>query len=188
MDDNALPKIAILGAGPIGLEAALYARYLGYCAEVFERGEGSTLNLHDGGESMLDGPFREHASPLGVAALAAQDTKWKCPAGSAMLTAAEYERAYLRPLAESDLIADSLHLGMEVQSLSRGEEDAWRINCRSHAGHDSVFTAEVLLDISGARSKLFVEANNERRAGSNNRAAQFSQSGRRFLCPREQKL
>ena len=31
-------KIAILGAGPIGLEAALYDRYLGYEVDVFERG------------------------------------------------------------------------------------------------------------------------------------------------------
>ena len=31
-------KLAILGAGPIGLEAALYARFLGYEVEVFDRG------------------------------------------------------------------------------------------------------------------------------------------------------
>ncbi|HKD37575.1 MAG TPA: FAD-dependent oxidoreductase, partial [Pirellulales bacterium] len=31
-------RIAVLGAGPIGLEAALYARYLGYEVDVYERG------------------------------------------------------------------------------------------------------------------------------------------------------
>ena len=32
-------RIAILGAGPIGLEAALYARYLGYDVDLYERGK-----------------------------------------------------------------------------------------------------------------------------------------------------
>ena len=32
-------RLAILGAGPIGLETALYARFLGYAVDVYERGE-----------------------------------------------------------------------------------------------------------------------------------------------------
>ena len=37
-------KVVVIGAGPIGVEAALYARYLGYQVEVFERGKiGSHL-------------------------------------------------------------------------------------------------------------------------------------------------
>ncbi|HVW37886.1 MAG TPA: FAD-dependent oxidoreductase, partial [Pirellulales bacterium] len=34
-------RIAILGAGPIGLEAALYARYLGYDVDIYERGRAA---------------------------------------------------------------------------------------------------------------------------------------------------
>jgi len=30
-------RLVILGAGPIGLEAALYARFLGYDVEIFEQ-------------------------------------------------------------------------------------------------------------------------------------------------------
>jgi len=33
-----LPRLAVLGAGPIGLEMALYARRLGYPVTVYERG------------------------------------------------------------------------------------------------------------------------------------------------------
>jgi len=33
------PTIAILGAGPIGLESALYGRFLGYDVHVYEREE-----------------------------------------------------------------------------------------------------------------------------------------------------
>ncbi len=155
MDDDSQPRLVILGAGPIGLEATLYARYLGYSAEVFGRGELPALSVHDAGERILDGPFREHASTLGVAALAAQNSKWQCPAGATILSAAEYYRSYLAPLAESDLIADSLRLGMEVQSVNRSEIGAWRIGCRSHTGYESEFAADGLIDITGSGSDFF---------------------------------
>ncbi len=32
-------RIAVIGAGPLGLEAALYGRYLGYDVQVFEQGD-----------------------------------------------------------------------------------------------------------------------------------------------------
>lgn len=155
MDDDSQPRLVILGAGPIGLEAALYARYLGYSAEVFGRGKLPALSIHDAGERMLDGPFREHASTLGVAALAAQNSKWQCPAGSTILTAAEYYHSYLAPLAESDLIADSLRLGMEVQCVNRSEVDTWQISCCSQTGYESAFAADALIDTTGAGSACF---------------------------------
>ena len=41
-------RIAILGAGPIGLEAALYARTLGHTVMVFEQGQ-----VADGGQMLM---------------------------------------------------------------------------------------------------------------------------------------
>ncbi|TWU24668.1 FAD-dependent oxidoreductase [Bythopirellula polymerisocia] len=161
MDDDSQPRVVILGAGPIGLETALYARYLGYSAEVIERSVQPAQSMHDAGEILLNGSFGEHASTLGVAALKAQDSKWHCPAGSAKLSASEYCQCYLRPLAESDLLADSLHLGMEVQRISHDDEDGWRISCHSSSGHESVFTSEVVLDISGTDSDHFVKVEGE---------------------------
>ena len=37
-EEDYTPRIVVLGAGPIGLEAAIYARYLGYEVAVVERG------------------------------------------------------------------------------------------------------------------------------------------------------
>ena len=36
------PRIAILGAGPVGLEAALYARSLKFSVALYERGRAAT--------------------------------------------------------------------------------------------------------------------------------------------------
>ena len=157
MNDESQPRIAILGAGPIGIEVALYARYLGYNVEVFERGKHPAARVLNAGETMLDGPFSDHASRLGVAALMAQDSQWQCPAGSALLSAVEYYHAYLSPLAESDLIADALRLEMNVYRVSLDEEIDWQIFCRDSAGHESVYAAEVVVDATGMESAVFVE-------------------------------
>jgi len=78
-------RIAILGAGPIGLETALYARYLGYPVQLFERGESATANVLAWGHVHLFTPARMNISPLGVAALQAQDPKWQCPIPEGLL-------------------------------------------------------------------------------------------------------
>jgi NADPH-dependent 2,4-dienoyl-CoA reductase/sulfur reductase-like enzyme len=79
-------RIAILGAGPTGLEAALYARFLGYDVDVYERSRVAE-NLLRLGPQPLWVPWRLVPSPLAVAALEAQDASWRIPAADEMLTA-----------------------------------------------------------------------------------------------------
>ena len=43
MKSPSLPRLAILGAGPIGLEAALYARSLEYPVTVYDAGQAAAL-------------------------------------------------------------------------------------------------------------------------------------------------
>ena len=64
-------RIAILGAGPIGVETALYARFLGYDVDLYERQEVAA-NLLRWGHVRMFSPFSWNSSPLGLAALAAQ--------------------------------------------------------------------------------------------------------------------
>ena len=96
-------RIAILGAGPIGLEAALYARYLGYDVDIYERGYVAEGVRH-WGHARLFTPFQSLSSPLGLAAIAAQDPNWEPPAPDALLTGDEWVDRYVLPLAQTDLL------------------------------------------------------------------------------------
>ncbi len=111
-------RIAVLGAGPIGLESALYARYLGYDVDIYERGRVGE-NLFRWGHVRMFSPFGLNRSPLGLGALKAQDGSWNPPADDALLTGRELAEAYLIPLAASDLLADGLHEQTEVVSVGR---------------------------------------------------------------------
>ena len=111
-------RIAIVGAGPIGLEAALYARYLGYDVDIYERGSIADSVLAWGHVRMFS-PFGQNRSPLGLAALKAQDGAWQPPADDAQLTGREFAERYLIPLAHSDLLVDSLHEHTAVEAIGR---------------------------------------------------------------------
>lgn len=112
-------RIAVLGAGPIGLEAALYARYLGYDVDVYERGRAAE-HLFQWGHVRLFTPFSANSSPLGLAALANQEESWKSPATAEFLTGRELAERYYVPLSKSDLLADHIHERTEVLAIGRG--------------------------------------------------------------------
>jgi thioredoxin reductase len=158
-------RIAILGAGPIGLEAALYARYLGYYVDLYERGRVCEHLLH-WGHAQLFTPFAANSSPLGIAAISAQDSVWKPPASDTLISGREFVERYCLPLARSDLLADSVHEGLEVLGVGRGEllkgelageeraEADFRLLVRSVASeHESaaekVVAADVVIDATG---------------------------------------
>ncbi len=112
------------GAGPIGLEAALYARYLGYDVQVLEQ-DRVAARLRTPADLRMPSPFQELSTPLGLAALQAQDPDYKPPAPDAMLTGRQWIEQYLEPLANTDLVADHLHCGstaLEITILSAAQE------------------------------------------------------------------
>lgn len=157
-------KIVILGAGPIGLEAALYARFLGYDVVIYERGRVAE-HVQRWGHVRMFSPFGMNRSPLGIAALTAQDDGFVAPANDALLTGTEYCDRYLLPLANSDLLSDSLRLDHEVLSVGReaflkgempgreerGEFD-FRLLVRDPSGKESIEHADVLIDTTGVFS------------------------------------
>jgi len=154
--------IAIIGAGPIGLEAALYARFLGYTVRVFERG-GIGENVRRWGHVRLFSPFSMNSSSLGRAALVAQDPNYRSPAPEALLTGHEWLELYLQPLAQTDLLADSIVTGATVTDISRSRlrkqhkwqspeeraEDQFRILYVDRNGAEETFLADVVIDASG---------------------------------------
>ena len=155
-------RIAVLGAGPIGLETALYARYLGYKVELLQRGESVAANVLEWGHVPLFSPFGMNISPLGVAAIQMQDPGWNCPAPDSILNGAEYRRRYLLRLSELDLMAGVLQLNTEVVAVGRdgwlkheGVGDPCRANtslhilCRHHDGLERIHNADVVIDCTG---------------------------------------
>lgn len=155
-------RIAILGAGPVGLEAALYARFLGYDVDLYERGR-VVEHVQRWGHVRLFTPWHANVSPLGVQALEAQDSTWRPAADDVLLTGRELAERYYLPLAQSDLIVDGLHLGTEV--IAVGRERSWktddaadpdaridqsfRILHRDASGVERVAIADVVIDTTG---------------------------------------
>jgi thioredoxin reductase len=113
-------KLAILGAGPIGLEAALYARFLGYDVVVFDAGEVAA-NVRRWGHVRMFTPFGINRSPLGLAAIQAQDETWQPPPDDALLTGDEWADRYLLPLSQTDLLSDHLRLNTTVVAVGKEE-------------------------------------------------------------------
>jgi hypothetical protein len=112
-------RFAVIGAGPIGLEAALYARYLGFEVAIYEQGE-ICEHVRRWSHVELVTPFRENSTPLGRQALRAQtDGSIDLPAPDAILTAQEWLDRYLLPLADTDLLVDSFRLQTRVTDVSR---------------------------------------------------------------------
>jgi hypothetical protein len=153
--------IAILGAGPMGLETALYARFLGYDVKLYERGTIGENVLRWGHVRMLT-PFSLNCSRLGLAALAAQDDKYRPPDPGAALLGREWVRQYLLPLAQTDLLVDHLREHVTVVSVARQDllkedlpdlpdrgDSPFRILIRDQAGSECSEKADIVIDTTG---------------------------------------
>ncbi len=157
-------RIAILGAGPIGIEAALYARYLGYDVDVYEQGQPAA-NVRRWGHVRMFSPFGMNRSVLGLAALKAQEDGYQPPADDALLTGAEWVERYVDPLANTDLVSDCLRLQTTVLAVGKtwlhkidlpGSEDRgdelFRLIVRDAAGQERAESADVVIDATGVYS------------------------------------
>src|SRR5262249_22096128 len=123
-------RLAILGAGPIGLEAALYARFLGYDVVVYDRGDVAA-SVRRWGHVRMFTPFGMNRTTLGLAAIQAQDDAYKPPADDALLTGSEWIERYLLPLSRTDLLSD--HLRPYTSVVSVGKEELLKGDMPGHA-------------------------------------------------------
>jgi thioredoxin reductase len=150
-------RITIVGAGPVGLEAALYGRALGHDVTVYERGEVGR-HVREWGHVQLFSQFAINHSPLAAKAL--KDDGVELPDQDAYQTGRQYVASFLEPLTRSTALREVIREHTDVLAIGRegllkrdligGDRGAYpfRLLVRK-AGVESTTTADIVLDCSG---------------------------------------
>ena len=152
-----MKRVAIIGAGPVGLEAAVAALTRGYEVQLFERGAVADA-VRQWGHVRMFSPFGMNSTERSRGCVT-QSGRALRPS-DALLTGAEFRDHYLVPLART-LGAGILHEQTSVIAIARaGALKTDHIGERSRAStpfrlllrrgeHEWIATADVVLDCSG---------------------------------------
>jgi thioredoxin reductase len=156
-----MQRIAVIGAGPIGLEAALYANTLGYPVTIYERGQVGEY-LRRWGHVRLFTPFGMNVTSLGRSAISTENSSHAFPAVSGCITGREYLAAYLEPLAKTEPLRKCIRKETRVLSIARKgflkEDDPgdpkrakqpFRLLIRDGNKRDVNEEADVIMDCTG---------------------------------------
>lgn len=153
-------SLAVIGAGPIGLETALAALDLGLDVHVFEQGEVGSHPLAWGHVRMFT-PWRMNVGPAAAAHLARAG--WTVPDPDFRPTGREYAEQYLGPIAALPELKDRVHANAQVVHIGRAgalkgdlagspkrREHPFRLLVRDPGGRESFLHAFAVIDASGA--------------------------------------
>ncbi|MHB1424840.1 MAG: NAD(P)/FAD-dependent oxidoreductase [Gemmataceae bacterium] len=164
MSHGNLPRVAILGAGPIGLEAALQSATLKLPFVVYERGKIGE-HLRQWGHVRLFSPFGANSSPLGRERLRADRPQHEVPGDRDILTGRQHVESYLDPLGQSPLLREHIRIETTVVRIGRrgflkeespGEarrgQQPFLLLLR-HDKREMIEEADVVLDCSGTYSQ-----------------------------------
>ena len=159
MPETSPHSLAIVGAGPVGLEAAALALELGFDVHVFERGEVADHLLAWGHVAMFT-PWSMNVGAASARLLARHG--WSAPPGDSCPTGLELAERVLQPLATSPEFKSRVHTHSQVAHVSRhgvrkndgskaSERRAhpFRLVVRDNGGRESVLHARAVLDASG---------------------------------------
>ncbi len=154
------PHIAILGAGPTGLEAALAAADAAYPFTVYETAHTVAAHIHDWGHVRLFSPWSLNVSPRMRQHLAG--TGLEPPTGDTCPTGRELAERLLEPIACLRSVAPHLRLGTRVLAVGRERllkheaigsveraEQPFRLLLSNDPGREWVEHADVVLDCTG---------------------------------------
>lgn len=154
-----MKRIAIIGAGPIGLEAALEARRRGYEAAVYEAGRAGE-HFHRYGDVELFTPFEMNSTELGRQRVQADGGK--LPPGGAILTAREFADRYLAPLARlpelRGLILEGNRVGQIGREGLRKPDGIAATGDRSRSGRPFLLRVETAEGTRFDRADILIDA------------------------------
>src|SRR3954453_7655491 len=150
------PRIAILGAGPIGLEAALAAAERGWEPTVYEAGRSVGANVRDWGQVRLFTPWEMNVSPRARRVLP------DAPSGPELPTGDELAQRLLEALAALPALAGRVRLSTRVDAVARegllkheaiasAERRArrFRLLGAGEDGRESIEHADAVIDCTG---------------------------------------
>ena len=109
--------IAILGGGPVGLEAALAALESGHSFTLYEAASGVAGNVRSWGHVQLFTPWSMNVSPRARRAL--ESAGRVVPDGDECPTGGELVERVFEPLAELPDLASHLRCGTRVLEVGR---------------------------------------------------------------------
>ncbi len=152
--------LAVLGAGPIGVEAALAAIESGFDVHVFEQGEVGSHPLAWGHVRMFT-PWRMNVGPAARAHLTA--TGWTPPEDDECPTGRDLAQRLLQPVAALPELAGRIHTHAQVVWVSRRgalkgdlvndparREHPFRLLVRDAGGRENFLHAFALIDATGS--------------------------------------
>lgn len=121
---TALPPVAIIGAGPIGLAAAANLVERGIDFVIYEAGDSIAESMRKWGHIRLFSPWREVVDPASRRLLEA--TGWVHPSEEIPPLSHELIAQYLIPLSKLDVISSRIRTGTEVVAVTREGMDRTR--------------------------------------------------------------
>ena len=123
--------VAVIGAGPVGLSAAVNLIDRGLTPIIFEAGDSVASNLKKWGHVRMFSPWSYNTDPVAVSLL--KKKGWIEPALTEFPTGSELLERYVLPLASHEAIAPHLHLNTRVENVSRQYHDILRNKGREKA-------------------------------------------------------
>ena len=143
--------VAVIGAGPIGLSAALQLVTRGETPLVLESGDGVGASIREWAHVRLFSPWKYLVDPTARARL--ESTGWRMPNENALPTGGELVTRLLQPLARLPELAPHLRFGHRVLAVTRRGYDKVK-----SAGREAAAFELLVQTPTGATTRLLARA------------------------------